>query len=75
MLDFQQIDLHLFFIFFVFTKFSLEGYFRYLFCNFDLSMIAFVCSFDINGALLPYTFFCFIGACLSVIVLERLEKS
>ena len=29
-LNFLQIELHLFFIFFIFTKFSLGGYFRYL---------------------------------------------
>ena len=73
--DFLQTELHLCFIFFIFTKFSAEGFFRHLFRSRDLSTIAFLSYFVINGALFPLTLICFIGACSSVIVLKRLEKS
>ena len=46
----------------------------YLFRSCELSMIDFLSSFVVNGALLPLTLFCFFGACLSVIVLKRLEN-
>ena len=73
-LNFLQIVSRLFFILLICTKFSLEGYFRYLFRSHDLFMIAFLSSFVINLALFPFVFFCFIGACLSVIVFKRLGK-
>ena len=73
-LNFLQIVSHLFFILLIWTKFSLDVYFRYLFRSHDLFMIAFLSSFVINFTLLPLVFFCFIWACLSVIVFKRLGK-
>ena len=67
--DFLQTELHLCFIFFIFTKFSTEGFFRHLFRSRDLSRIAFLSYFVINRSSYSYLFYrsMFISNCFEKI--------